>query len=35
MARDLFRVENGEIAEHSAVRDDLRMLRQLGLAPTR
>lgn len=27
----LFRIANGQIAEHAAVRDDLGMLRQLGL----
>ena len=28
-----FRVEDGKVAEHRAVRDDLSMLRQLGLMP--
>jgi hypothetical protein len=28
-----FRAANGKVAEHWAVRDDLGMLRQLGLTP--
>jgi len=31
----LFRISDGQITEYAAVRDDLEMMRQLGIVPTR